>query len=400
MTAGTRPILIQGGDAYIPEVNGFRRTDVLLQDRRIAQVEEGIDARAAAQIVDARGCIVTPGLIDFHMHAFRYGHFLSVDADDVAWRSGVTTFVDAGSAGALHFMAFRDYVIRRSTSTILAFLHVSAIGQTTDGCEGLEFQDADDDRLLHVASAREVIEKNRDIIVGVKVRAYTGMPSLLAMQRARELADSVDLPIMVHTAPAPPTFSDVAGFLKPGDIITHPYHGGETTILGEDGKVAAEYWEARDRGIEVDLGTDRFHCNLEIMKACFDEGFYPDYISTDLTQTNKDTVTFDLPTTVDKAVACGMTLEDALLRVTAKPAAKLGRAGEIGTLAAGAAADVAVFRLEDDASKLEDFFGNRMPAERRLRNVVTIKAGEVMGPPGRETEVLDCLRRGNPWSNY
>ncbi len=400
MNAGVRPILIKGGDAYIPEENAFRRADILLREGRIAQVAPDLEVSGDAQVVDAEGCIVTPGLIDFHMHAFRYGHFLSVDADEVAWRSGVTTFVDAGSAGSLHFMAFRDYVIRQSKSTILAFLHVSAIGQTTDGCEGLEFQDADDDRLLHLASAQEVIEKNRDIIVGVKVRAYTGMPSLLAMERARELADRVGLPIMVHTAPAPPTFAEVAGFLKSGDIITHPYHGGDTTILGPDGKVAPEYWAARERGIEVDMGTDRFHCNLEIMKACFDQGFYPDYISTDLTQTNRDTITFDLPTTIDKAVACGLALNDALQRVTAWPAAKLGRKGEIGTLAQGAAGDVAVFAMEPGASDLEDFFGNRMRVNQRMRNVVTIKAGEIMGPPKRETEVLDCLRRGNPWINY
>lgn len=400
MNADVRPILIRGGDAYIAEERTFLRADILLRGGRVAQLAPEIEAPDGTELVDAAGCIVTPGLIDFHMHAFRYGHFLSVDADEVAWRTGVTTFVDAGSAGALHFMAFRDYVIRQSTSTILAFLHVSAIGQTTDGCEGLEFQDADDDRLLHLASAQEVIEKNRDIIVGVKVRAYTGMPSLLAMERARELADRVGLPVMVHTAPAPPAFAEVAAYLKPGDIITHPYHGGETTILGEDGRILPEYWAARERGIEVDLGTDRFHCNLEIMQACFDQGFYPDYISTDLTQTNKDTVTFDLPTTIDKAVACGMSLEDALHRVTAKPAAKLGRTGKIGTLAEGAAGDVAVFRHEAGASQLDDFFRNRIDAERRLRNVVTIKAGEIMRPPERETEVLDCLRRGNPWSNY
>ncbi len=400
MSAGARPILIRGGSAYIAEANTFRDADIVLREGRIAQAAADLEMPEGAQVIDADGCIVTPGLIDFHMHAFRYGHFLSVDADDVAWRSGVTTFVDAGSAGSLHFMAFRDYVIRPSKSTILAFLHVSAIGQTTDGCDGLEFQDADDDRLLHLASAQEIIEKNRDIIVGVKVRAYTGMPSLLAMQRARELADRVDLPIMVHTAPSPPTFTEVAGFLKSGDIITHPYHGGDTTILGPDGKIAPEYWAARERGIEVDLGTDRFHCNLEIMQACFNERFYPDYISTDLTQTNKDTVTFDLPTTIDKAVACGMTLNDALERVTARPAAKLGRGGKIGTLAEGAAGDVAVFRLEPGASDLEDFFGNRITVDKRLRNVVTIKAGEIMGPSERETEVLDCLRRGNPWSNY
>jgi dihydroorotase len=393
----TQPILIRGGDAYLHEYNDIARRDVLLREGQIAAIGPSLPAPDGCQVIDASGCLVTPGLIDFHMHAFRYGHFLSVDADDVAWRTGVTTFVDAGSAGSLHFMAFRDYVIRQSRSTILAFLHISAIGQTTDGCAGLDFPEADDDRMLHLASALEVIRRNRDIIVGIKVRAYTGMPSLLALARARELADQVGLPIMVHTAAAPPTFTQVVSYLKTGDIITHPYHGGATTILGHDGKVLPEYWAARERGIEVDLGADRFHCSLPIMKACFEQGFFPDYISSDLAQTNINSVAFDLPTTIDKALACGMPLNEALRCVTSAPATKLGRLGVIGVLAEGADADVAVFRFEPGASVLEDFFGNRMTVEQRLRNVVTIKRGIAMTSPGRQTEVLDCLRRANPW---
>ena len=328
--------LISGGRVFSGADRAFRQQDVLIDGDRVVKVRNRIEHDSGMEVVDAAGMLVSAGLIDFHMHAFRYGHVLSVDADDVAPTSGTTTFVDAGSAGSLHFLAFREYVIKPATSRILAFLNISAIGQTTDGVTGLGFHDCDDERLLHVESARETIEKNREFIVGVKVRAYTNLPSMRAMERARELADLVDLPIMVHTAPAPPSFEDVVSFLRPGDIITHPYHGGSTTTLDDHGNVRAEYRAARERGIEVDLGLDRFHGLLPIMSACVEQGYYPDYVSTDLTTTNRHTVVFDMPTTMSKLMACGMPLEEVFARSTLDPARKLGIDSQIGDLREGA----------------------------------------------------------------
>ncbi|MEM6623520.1 MAG: amidohydrolase/deacetylase family metallohydrolase [Pseudomonadota bacterium] len=401
MTAETTAyMIVKGGRALLPGADDFQTADIVVQDGRIAQIGPDLSTPDGAEVIDATGKLVTPGLVDFHMHAFRYGHFLSIDADEVAHRSGTTTFVDAGSAGSLHFMAFREYVIKPAQANILAFLHVSAIGQTTDGCRGLEFHDSSNDALLHVESAREVIEKNRDYIVGVKVRAYTGLPSMLSMQRARELADMVDLPIMVHLAPAPPTFQEVIAYLKEGDIITHPYHGGETTILDDAGKIRPEYWEVRERGIEVDLGLDRFHGNLDIMRRCFDQGFYPDYLSTDLTTTNIDNIVFDMPTTIEKAVACGMPLPEAIRRSSATAAAKLGRADEIGSLKVGASADIAIFDLETTPGRVVDFDMNEIATDQRLRAVATYRAGRRMMPPTETMETLDVLNRSNPWANY
>lgn len=392
--------LIRGGRVFAGEKAAFDRLDVLLSGGTVERIAQVIAPEAGWDVIDARGKLVTPGLIDFHMHAFRYGHFLSVDADDVAPTSGTTTFVDAGSAGSLHFLAFREYVIKPAQSNILAFLNISAIGQTTDGVSGLGFHDCDDERLLHVDSAREIIDKNRDIIVGVKVRAYTGLPSMRAMECARELADLVGLPVMVHTAPAPPTFEEVVSFLKPGDIITHPYHGGDTTILDGNGRVRPEYIAARGRGIEVDLGLDRFHGLLPIMQACVEQGYLPDYISTDLTTTNRHNIVVDMPTTMSKLMACGMSLEDVFSRATINPARKLGMADRIGALREGAPADVAIFRLADGAFTFEDFNGNVLPATQRLFAEQTYRNGALMQAPNRETEIPDFLNMANPWKNY
>lgn len=396
----SRKILMRGGDVFDAETRKFERYDVLIKDGLIERLSPSIEPDAATEIIDASGRLVAPGLIDFHVHAFRYGHFLSVDVDDVAPESGTTTFVDAGSAGSLHFLAFREYVIKPAKTNILAFLNISAIGQTTDGVAGLGFHDNDDERLLHVASAVETIEKNRDIIVGVKVRAYTGLPTMRAMERARELADLVKLPIMVHTAPAPPTFEEVVSFLRPGDIITHPYHGGATTILDGDGCIRPEYIVARERGIEVDLGLDRFHGLLPIMKACVEQGYYPDYISTDLTTTNRHTVVFDMPTTMSKLMACGMSLEEVFVRSTIGPARKLGMADRIGVVRQGAPADIAIFKLEEGEFSFHDYDGNTITSGQRLIAEQTFRHGERLVRPNRETEVPDFLNMANPWSNY
>jgi dihydroorotase len=242
-----------------------------------------------------------------------------------------------------------------------------------------------------------VIEKNRDLIVGVKVRAYTGLSSTVCLQRARELADQVRLPIMVHIAPPPPEFDEIVPFLKEGDIITHPYHGGEKTLLNDRNEIRPEYWEVRRRGIEVDLGLDRFHGDLNVMRIALEQGFEPDFISSDLAMTNLHSITFDLPTTVSKVIAAGLPLPDALAKCTLGPACKLGREDEIGDLREGALADVAIFEVAKDDHVFDDFFGNRLPARERLIPHLTIRQGEILEPVTRTTETLDCLRRTNPW---
>jgi dihydroorotase len=396
----TTHLHFSGADIFLGEERAFRRRDILVTDGTITRIAEHIGPPPGAERIDVSGKLVAPGLIDFHMHAFRYGHFLSVDVDDVAPSSGTTTFIDAGSAGSLHFLAFREYVIKPAQANILAFLNISAIGQTTDGVTGLGFHDSDDERLLHIESARETIEKNPGIIVGVKVRAYTGLPSMAALEAARELADLVDLPIMVHIAPAPPRFADVVSFLKPGDMITHPYHGGADTILDDDGQIRGEYREARARGIEVDLGLDRFHGLLPIMQACVEQGYVPDYISTDLTSTNRATVVFDMPTTMSKLMACGMSLEAVFARATIDPARKIAMADRIGVLREGAPADLGVFRVEDGPVTFKDYNDNTIEGSRRIVAEQTYRNGALMVAPDRVTEYPDFLNMANPWKNY
>jgi dihydroorotase len=207
-------IVIRDGRVFDPATSQFSRQDIAITDGRIARIAPAIEAGAADRVIDAAGLIVTPGLVDIHVHAFRWGQLIGLDVDPLSSRSGVTTFVDGGSSGSLNFMAFRRFVVERVRSNLYALLNVSAIGQTVDGIQGVDVGEYDDLRFLHLASAVEVVEKNHDLIVGIKVRMYTGLTTLAPMASARELADAVGLPLTVHVAKAPrrsAIFSPICG---------------------------------------------------------------------------------------------------------------------------------------------------------------------------------------------
>jgi len=383
-------LLVKDGLVFDPISRSFRRQDIRVQHGKIQRVREAIQPTSGEGIVQASNNLVLPGLIDFHLHCFRYGEVLSIDVDALAPRAGTTTFVDAGSTGSLNFLAFREYVIKPSVTRIFAFLNISAIGLTSVGGIGIDFAENDDDRLLNVPSAAEVIEKNRDIIVGVKVRAYTGLRTLTALTRARALADLVSLPIMVHIASGPPHFADVLPFLKPGDIVTHVYHGGGDSLLDGNGRVRDVFKEARTRGIEFDVGLDRVHTDFTVTRAGVDQGFTPHYLSTDLAIPNRH-VTVDMATTISKFVALGLSLEEALVRATYAPALKLGKEKEFGILSEGSDADIGIFELRDGNFSFSDTYGNTIQAEKRLVPLATIRKGVILAPNERETVKYDFV---------
>jgi dihydroorotase len=317
---GSRTLLIRGGQVFDPEGGTFSRLDVLVSQGKVQRLAPAIEAPAGADVLEASGLLVTPGLVDAHVHAFRWAHLISLDVDPLSSRSGVTTFVDGGSSGSLHFMAFRKFVIERVRSSLYALLNVSAMGQMLDGLRGVDVWEGEDPRFLHRGSAAEIVEANRDLIVGIKVRVNTGLASLAPLAAARELADAVRLPVVVHTSPAPPALRDLLPHLRAGDILTHMYHPGPGALVDEDGKIAPEYAEARRRGILFDTGTARFHTSFAVAQAAIQHGFLPDTISTDLTLTNYRHITIDMPTTLSKFLAFGLTPEQVLRRATLAPA--------------------------------------------------------------------------------
>lgn len=391
--AGPASLVVRGGQVFDPVTGRFSRLDILAADGKVARLAPTVEAHAGCRVVDASGLLVTPGLVDCHVHAFRWGHLISLDVDPVSSQSGVTTFVDGGSAGSLQFMAFRRFVIDRVRSNLYALLNVSALGETVDGLKGVDAWENDDLRFLHLDSAVETVEKNRDLVVGIKVRIHTGLASLLPMAAARALADAVGLPLVVHTMKAPPLFSDLLTYLKAGDVVTHMYHPGPGCLVDGHGRIAPEYAEARRRGVLFDTGTARFHTCHPVARAAIAEGFLPDTISTDLCLTNYQHITIDMPTTLTKFMALGLSLEQVLQRATIEPAKSLPAERGHGRLAEGLAADIGLFAIEAGEFTYHDFFGNPLQAGRRLVCRGTIKDGRLLTPEAQEPMPLSFMRR-------
>ena len=317
--------------------------------------------------IDATGCIVTPGLIDFHVHCFRYVHRISIDPDKLAPRAGTSVMVDAGSAGALNFDAFREYVMTGSQIRLFAFLNISLLGQCFEAqIPGVPvIQEYDDLRLVHVEQAVRCIQENRDYIVGIKVRGYHGLKTLSPILAAIEAAEAAGVPVMVHTASPPPSTRDYLPELRSGDIVTHLYHPAPHAIVDEKGQIRKEYQAARDRGVLMETGFARTHTDFEIMSRAVNAGFWPDIISTDVTTSNVEHLVYDLLFTASKFLAVGMPLEEALAAMTIIPARAMSRP-ELGELKEGGCADLAVIELCDEDVTFSDYYGHSMNGRKRI----------------------------------
>jgi dihydroorotase len=314
---------------------------------------------------------VVPGLIDLHGHWYEGSPY---GLDPVAnLAGGVTTAVDAGTTGFINFGAFRRHVIDPAPVRVLAFLHVAAAGLVTTLVGELE-----DIRYARPREAVEMIEANRDVIVGVKVRLGTGACGdniEAALDAALETATAAGTPLMAHIADG----ADVRGALsrlRPGDVVTHAFTASGTGILGPDGRVMAEAHDARRRGVRFDVGHGCGSFSWRTAEQALAEGLGPDAISTDLHRYSIERPVVDLPTTMSRYLALGSTLPDVIAATTTTPASILGRE-DLGSLRPGGVADITVLRVDDRLADLADSQGVRRTVPSTLRPVYTIVGGMV-----------------------
>lgn len=366
-------LIVRGGTVFDPELGGFERRDVHVSDGRIV---ETVPSAADATLVEATGLIVTPGLVDAHVHVFR-GQDLGIDPDVVGPRTGVTTMIDAGSAGGHLFGAFRATTVDVSAVRIRPLVNIASVGTTSIRLGGeLSAPHYADERV-----AIRCVEENRDVVVGVKVRAshdVGGSHAPEAMARARRVADAVSLPLMVHLGPSPAAVDEILATLGPGDVITHAFTGFADNALVADGRVRASARDARARGMRFDVGHGASGFSAAVAGAAIREGFLPDTISSDLHAYSIDAVR-GLPSVASKLLALGMTLDQVLERVTLAPARAFGLDREgVGTLRVGAVADLALFSLVEAPVRFEDGFGGSFEGDVELRPVVTIRAGALV----------------------
>jgi dihydroorotase len=366
--------LLEGGTVLDPSAGLSARLDVGIRGGKIAAVGADLSSTKSRRVVDVGGCYVTPGLIDLHTHMYWGVNEFGMEADPTCLRTGVTTAVDAGSAGAVNFGGLRRYVIEPSRTRILAFVHIALHGvQKAPATELRDVTYADVER------AAQTLRENADVALGIKVRmsrwivGENGVEALRRAQRATELGGGR---LMVHIGGSPIPLEEILDCLRPGDIVTHFFTGNAPSVVDESGRVRDAVWRARERGVVFDVGHGKGSCSFPVVRASLAQGLKPDVISTDLHAFSVQGPVFDLPTTLSKFLALGMTLEEVVVASTTAPARAIGWQDRLGLIKVGREADLAVLALRDGPVTFHDADGNALDADRRLEARWTIRAGE------------------------
>ena len=359
-------LLFTGGDVLDPGGGHIGRLDVGVRDGQVADVAPTLP-RQAKSVIDVSGRLVTPGLVDLHTHVHPGSGYWGIDPDPIAWYTGVTTWVDAGSAGAYTLAGLRAAVATRSVRTPV-LLNIAGQGLAARTGEGRALADLDVDLAIGAVLA------HRELIRGFKVRIdadAVGANGVEPLRRALTAAEACGVPVMVHIGASPPALAEVLDLLRPGDILTHCASG-----LADPTGPAAH--AAHSRGVLFDIGHGSGAFAFDTMERQLVAGLRPYSISTDLHARSVYGPAFDLPTTMAKLLAVGLPLAEVVAAATVQPARALGL--DAGTLAVGAPADIAVFRLEEGAFELVDAHRQTRVAPLRMINEGTYVGGRRLTP--------------------
>ncbi|WMS43755.1 amidohydrolase/deacetylase family metallohydrolase [Acuticoccus sp. MNP-M23] len=370
-------LILRGGRVLDPAAGLDAVTDVAFEDGKIAAVGPDLAQSAGTEIRDVSGKIVTPGLIDLHTHVYWGGTSLGVDAPTIAKRSGTTTFVDAGSAGAGNFPGFRAHVIERTEPRILAYVNISYAG-IFGFSKNVMVGECGDMRLVNPDECMAAAKANKDLVVGIKCRIGAkagGASGIAPLQLAIEVADMLDLPVMAHIDSRPPSQKDVIEILRPGDVLTHCFRPWPNAPVDANRNVRAEVLAAKERGVYFDIGHGQGGFSFASCRAMVAEGILPDAISSDVHVLCVEGPAHDLLAVMSKFLALGMDLNDVVRCVTENPA-KIIRRPELGGLAAGTPGDATVIELRDETVEHTDVVGEKLTGSQRLACVGTVIGGK------------------------
>jgi dihydroorotase len=375
-------VIVHGGRVVDPTQDLDAEIDVGITGPRIAALGTDLIRQGVrGHVVDATGLLVTPGWIDLHTHTYWGVAPLGVDADAHCLRRGVTTAVDAGSSGASTFPGFKRYVIDVAETRIVAMLHLSMIGMARDDSAAQEaIGELEDIRWANVERAIDVARAFADVITGIKIRLseqHVGRnpeQTREVLRRARQVGDAIGKPVMVHPGGTAISLDEILDRLVRGDVVTHVYHGRAEGALDESGAVRPSVRAAVERGVNFDVGHGAGSFEFRVARPALEQGLLPGTISSDIHAWNIAGPVFDLATTASKLLHLGLSLADVVRRVTATPAACIGRA-ELGTLRPGAAADVSLFRLAQGEFTFRDAAGAEETGGTRFEPVSVIRSG-------------------------
>jgi len=369
-------LILKGGRIIDPAQKLDSAADVAFAGGKVTAVADNISPDDTAEVRNVSGKLVVPGLIDFHTHVYWGGTPLGVDAEEIARRSGTTTFVDAGSAGAGNLAGFARHVIERSAPRILAYLNISFAGIYGFSREVM-VGECSDLRLLNARECLRVAREFPGVVAGIKVRVgfnAGGSSGIAPLDIALEVAEELDLPLMAHIDFPPPGRKEILSRLRPGDILTHCYRPFPNAPIDRTKNIRAEIREAHERGVLFDVGHGYGGFSFESGRAAIAAGLTPDIISSDVHVLSKDGPAYDLLACLSKFWTLGMSLPDVIRAATETPARVL-RHAELGTLGPGSAGDAAVLEIRDGDFTITDVSGEIIRTGRKLACAGTVIGG-------------------------
>jgi predicted amidohydrolase len=369
-------IKIVGGTLIDPERGIYGPGEVLIRGDRIINATAGAVVEAA-KTIRADGCLVFPGLIDFHAHLFAGGSEFGISTDSSYFPMGVTTAVDAGSCGAANYDVFVRTVVPTSRMRIFSYINVSPVGLPT-----MQYDENVNPKYYDEDTISCFYSRYRGQCLGLKLRMSKDIVGELGskpLESTLQIAQHLGCPVVVHTTNPAIAPEMIASMLRPGDVYCHVHQGTGETIIGSNGMVKSVMYDAQKRGVIFDAANGRVNFASPVAQAALSQGFLPDVISTDLVRISVyGDYVFSLPYIMMKYLNMGMPLEQVVAACTSVPARLIGMKGKIGTLQPGAFADVAVFRLKNKPISMKDFWGNSITGEQWLVPELTILNGAIV----------------------
>jgi len=376
--------LLKGGRLIDPAANRDGLFDVCVRNGKIEAIGKNLTS-SGFTVLDVKDQIVTPGLIDVHLHLMKGLGAFGVDPDIFGVGSGVTTVVDAGSAGHTLLNVFRNYVTDNAKTRVLNYINLSTLG----GVSGPGYTILADPRLIDEAKIEQAVEANRDIIVGIKIMATggaLGAQGLKPLERARKLGDELKIPLLVHIGESwskgtePVAVGDVLKYLRAGDIVTHMFTVHPGGLLDGNGKLWPQVRNAKASGVLMDVGHGLHNLNFDVARKVLDQGIHPDGVSTDGHRGNRAGPVYDLPTTMAKLMALGFSLNQVIEMASTNAARLLGKSGKLGTLRVGDQAEISVLKIEDRDWKAVDSQKGMIPARQTITPVYAIRGDTIYEP--------------------
>jgi len=374
-------LLLKGGTVVDAAGDLDGVLDVAIENGKIARIAAGIAAGEAARVVEVRGKLVTPGLIDCHAHVFEGVNRTGVNPDLAGVYAGVTTIVDAGSAGAATFDAFPRHIIPRCHTEIVPFLHICQTGLATMP-DIIAESSVDLDDTVRVAS------QHKGLICGIKARMVSPALEIMGMEMpklAKRAAREAGIKLMVHIGDTtkrydPKVIHPLLSLLEPGDILTHYFTPNPGGVLDANGKLVPEAREAADRGVWFDTAHGRMNFSFDVGRRIIDQGLLPHCISTDLTVPGRLQTVHSMTEIMTRFLGLGFTLQQVVTMSTTNPAKAIGVEHRLGRLEVGRQADVSVLELRQGDWMVYDILGAGLRVDRAFLPHLTVKRGAVFAP--------------------